>query len=69
MTLEEARRILQLMYRGAPMSEQVVNINLVAIKYADQIGHPSLSAVVKEAGVPPFYKHENSEGRKLAKYV
>ena len=69
MTLEEAGRKLREMYDAAPYGEQVAQIHLFGIKYADELGSLTNMDIVRQAGMRESYHAEVAKGRRLAKYV
>ncbi|WP_339847690.1 hypothetical protein MKY42_32185 [Paenibacillus sp. FSL W7-1088] len=71
MTVDELGEILNNMYRNAPDGDQVVNIHLFGVKYADIINRNDFSVkeIVIASGISLSYTTEVSKGIKLSKYV
>lgn len=71
MNLEELSTILKDMYDNAEPKEQVVNIHLFGIKYADIIKNNNIkiSKIIEAAGMKKSYAVEVSKGIKLSKFV
>ncbi|MBP8850452.1 MAG: hypothetical protein KBG80_07840 [Breznakibacter sp.] len=63
--------ILKEMYDNAPKNEQVANIHLFGIKYADDIKREGFKAteIIRTSGLQKSYSVELSKGMKLSKYV
>jgi len=55
--------------RGAACNEQVTQIHLFGIKYAEQIKYMSLSELTILADIRESYKTEIRKGMNLARYV
>lgn len=71
MKLEELSEILRDKYENAPEQEQVVNIHLFGIEYAEIIKkyNYKVSQIIKLAGMKKSYNVELSKGIKLSKFV
>ncbi|UAL47989.1 hypothetical protein K7887_03205 [Sutcliffiella horikoshii] len=71
MNKNELSKILYEMYTSAPEGEQVANIHLFGVKYADYIIKSNYKAteIVKLSGLKPSYSTEVSKGIRLSKYV
>ncbi|RAI94302.1 hypothetical protein DET54_108102 [Paenibacillus pabuli] len=71
MTVDELGEILNNMYRNAPDGDQVANIHLFGVKYADIINRNDFSVkeIVIASGISLSYTTEVSKGIKLSKYV
>ena len=69
MTPEEAGQKLREMYDAAPYGEQVAQIHLFGIKYADEVEGLTNLDIVRHAGIHESYNTEVAKGRRLAKYV
>ncbi len=71
MNLEELSAILKEMYENAEPKEQVVNIHMFGIKYAEAIKNNKIkiSKLIENAGMGKSYAVEVSKGIKLSKFV
>ncbi len=69
MTGQEAGRKLREMYDSAPYGEQVAQIHLFGIKYADELEGLTNAEIVRHSGLYESYITEVAKGRRLAKYV
>ena len=69
MTIDEAGRRLREMYDSAPYGEQVAQIHLFGIRYADALEGLTNVEIVRRAGLYDSYNTEVAKGRRLAKYV
>jgi len=71
MEIQELSKILRERYENAPNQEQVVNIHLFGIEYAEIIkkNNYKLSQIIKLAEMKKSYNAELSKGIKLAKFV
>ena len=71
MEIEKLSEILKDKYENAPKQEQVVNIHLFGIEYAEIIKKKNfkVSEIVKLAGMKKSYNVELSKGIKLSKFV
>ena len=71
MTENQLGLILREMYKNAPQGEQVVNIHLFGVKYADTVigNNCKITDIVRASGLNPSYATEVSKGIKLSKYV
>ncbi len=69
MRIDEASKILALMYQNALPREKALSIHLFSIKYADEIRDMSVKDIAVGAGLPESYKTEIRKGINLAKYV
>lgn len=69
MTISEAAKILETMYKNADSGDKVTQIHLFGIKYANELQNMSLHQVAVLAGISPKYNTEISKGRRLSKYV
>lgn len=71
MNLNELAEILDRMYSNAPEGDQVANIHLFGVKYAEHILRNNYKAteIVRRSGLKPSYSAELSKGIKLSKYV
>lgn len=71
MTVNELGEILKNMYENAPNGDQVANIHLFGVKYAQVILDNNYKAIeiVRASKINESYATEVSKGIKLAKYV
>lgn len=71
MTIEELSAILKDQYENAPDKEQVVNIHLFGIEYAETIKRHNfkISEILKLAEMNKSYAAEIGKGMKLSKFV
>lgn len=70
MKLDEAAKTLRKMYdRGMVAKEQVTQVHLFGIIYADELAGVPLSELLARAEMPDTYKTEIRKGMKLARYV
>lgn len=71
MNLNELAEILNKMYSNAPEGDQVANIHLFGVKYANHILKNNYKAteIVRRSGIKHSYATELSKGIKLSKYV
>ena len=71
MKLEELSEILKDKYENAQKQEQVANIHLFGIEYAEIIKkyNYKVSQIIKLAGMKKSYNVELSKGIKLSKFV
>ena len=71
MNLEELIAIIKEMYENAEPKEQVVNIHMFGIKYAEAIKNNKIkiSKIIEAAGMGKSYAVEVSKGIKLSKFV
>ncbi|MEQ2468398.1 HTH-like domain-containing protein [Niallia hominis] len=71
MNLNELAETLNKMYSNASEGDQVANIHLFGVKYADHILRNNYKAteIVRRSGIKPSYATELSKGIKLSKYV
>ena len=71
MKIEELSEKLKDMYENAPKKEQVVNIHLFGIQYAEYIKKHNfrISKIIGNAGMKKSYAVELSKGIKLSKFV
>ena len=70
-TIEKLGSILKDKYDNAPEKEQVANIHLFGIKYAEVIKSHSYTAaqIIREAGIKKSFSTELSKGIRLSKFV
>lgn len=71
MKIEELSELLKDRYENAPKQEQVVNIHLFGIEYAEIIkkNNYKVSELIKLAEMKKSYNVELSKGIKLSKFV
>ncbi len=71
MEIKHLSEILKDMYENAPKQEQVVNIHLFGIEYAEIIKKQNfkVSEIIKLAEMKKSYIVELSKGIKLSKFV
>lgn len=71
MNINELAEILHRMYSNAPEGDQVANIHLFGVKYANHIIRNNYKAteIVRRSGIRQSYATELSKGIKLSKYV
>jgi 5-methylcytosine-specific restriction protein B len=71
MNLEELSTILKDMYENTQTKEQVVNIHMFGIKYADTIkkNNIKISKLIEASGMKKSYAIEVSKGIKQSEFV
>ena len=68
-TIEKLGSILKDKYDNAPEKEQVANIHLFGIKYAEVIKSHTATQIIREAGIKKSFSAELSKGIRLSKFV
>lgn len=69
MNINELAAILRSAYHNAPEKSKVTAAHLFGIRYANELSHIPLDALVKQVGIPQSYRVEIGKGMNLAEYV